>query len=100
MMSINLLKRLESSVFSFRLTVERIRALIAETIDTIQSYQSGTKELELQDLACEQDFDDDDRNTDLFTVGRKLKIDLDDMDYLSWAEKASSRTPKVWSYCL
>lgn len=87
LMSINLLKRLESSVFSFRLTVERIRALIAETIDTIQSYQSGTKELELQDLACEQDFDDDDRNTDLFTVGRKLKIDLDDMDYLSWQRK-------------
>ena len=34
-MSINLLKRLESSVHSFQLTLERIEQLIAQTLDTI-----------------------------------------------------------------
>ena len=30
------------------------------------------------------DFDGDDQNTDFFTVGKKVKIDLRDMDYVSW----------------
>ena len=39
LMSVNLLKRLESSVSSFRLTLERIRELIMETIDGITQYE-------------------------------------------------------------
>ena len=42
LMSINLLKRLESSVYSFRLTLDRIRNLIDNTIQTIQDYKSDT----------------------------------------------------------
>ena len=84
LMSINLLKRLESSVYSFRLTVERIRALIGKTIHTIESYRSNSRVLDLEDFSDSQDFDADDQNTDLFTVGKKVKIDLADMDYLSW----------------
>lgn len=34
LMSINLLKRLESSVYAFRLTLQRIRELITKTIET------------------------------------------------------------------
>ena len=30
------------------------------------------------------DFDDDDQNTDFFSVGKKVRIDLRDMDYISW----------------
>ena len=84
LMSINLLKRLESSVYSFRLTLERIDKLIADTIDTIQNYQAGGQVLELDDLSAAEDWDADDQNTDFFTVGRKIKIDLADMDYLTW----------------
>ena len=84
LMSINLLKRLESSVYAFRLTLERIKQLIDSTIETIQRYQSGGCMLDLTDLADIQDFDYDDQNTDLFSVGRKVRIDLADMDYLSW----------------
>ena len=40
---------------------------------------------ELRDLSgAAADFDDDDQNTDFFTVGKKAKIDLNDMDYVSW----------------
>ncbi len=84
LMSINLLKRLESSVYSFRLTLERIRALIDSTIQTIRAYQAGTCELELSDFSDVDEFDYDDQNTDLFSVGKKIRIDLADMDYLSW----------------
>lgn len=84
LMSINLLKRLESSVYSFRLTLGRIKDLIDSTIATIHSYQAGTCELELSDVSNTEDLDYDDQNTDLFSVGKKVRIDLADMDYVSW----------------
>jgi hypothetical protein len=84
LMSINLLKRLESSVYSFNLTLERIRKLINETIEMIESYKSGPQIVDMVDLTDASEFDDDDQNTDFFTVGKKVKIDLADMDYVSW----------------
>ena len=84
LMSINLLKRLESSVASFRLTVDRIRRLIDDTIGTINGYQSGGCVLNLTEISDTDDFDYDDQNTDFFSVGKKVKIDLADMDYVSW----------------
>ena len=90
LMSINLLKRLESSVYSFRLTLERINKLIADTIATIQNYQNGGQVLELDDLSAAEDWDADDQNTDFFTVGRKIKIDLADMGYLTWLRDLQS----------
>ncbi len=87
LMSINLLKRLESSVYSFRLTLERIKKLIDSTIQTIDNYQKGTCELTLTDLSNISEFDWDDQNSDIFSVGKKVKIDLADMDYLSWKQE-------------
>lgn len=84
LMSINLLKRLESSVYSFRLTLERITDLINSTIKTIKEYQNGGCVLNLTDMSDVNDFDLDDQNTDFFSVGKKVKIDLADMDYISW----------------
>lgn len=84
LMSINLLKRLESSVASFRLTIDRIKKLINDTIGTIKNYQSGDCVLNLTEISGAEDFDYDDQNTDFFSVGKKVKIDLADMDYVSW----------------
>lgn len=84
LMSINLLKRLESSVYSFRLTVNRIKDLINGTISTINEYNSGEKILDFMDITDVSEFDDDDQNMDFFSVGKKVKIDLDDMDYVTW----------------
>ena len=84
LMSINLLKRLESSVNSFQLTLTRIKELIDSTIAAIDQYdRSGRADLAMYDVAGE-DFDAEDENTDFFTVGKKVKIDLADMDRLSW----------------
>ena len=84
LMSINLLKRLESSVYSFRLTIDRIKMLIDSTIETIDRYQSGNLVLDLTEITDSEDFDYDDQNTDYFSVGKKVRIDLADMDYVSW----------------
>lgn len=84
LMSINLLKRLESSVYSFRLTVDRIKTLIDSTIETIDNYRAGGCVLNLTEISDSEDFDYDDQNTDYFSVGKKVRIDLADMDYVSW----------------
>lgn len=86
LMSVNLLKRLESSVSSFRLTLERIRNFIVETINSITQYEKyGEANIDMYE-ANSDDFDMEDQNTDYFTVGRKVKINLADMDYKSWKD--------------
>ncbi|HHU16601.1 MAG TPA: DEAD/DEAH box helicase, partial [Clostridiales bacterium] len=85
LMSINLLKRLESSVYSFKLTLQRIKTQIENTIVIIDSYRAGTV-IDVIDIAESDDFDLDDQNTEYFTAGKKMKIDLDDMDYKSWRD--------------
>ena len=84
LMSINLLKRLESSVNSFQLTLKRIKALIESTIKAIDDFEKyGAAEIDMYE-ASDSEFDMDDGNTEYFTVGKKVKIELADMDYKSW----------------
>ena len=85
LMGINLLKRLESSVQSFRLTLNRVQEQINETVRTIHAYESGSRIVEMTEVAADAaDFDADDQNTDFFAVGRKVRIDLADMDWKTW----------------
>lgn len=84
LMSINLLKRLESSVNSFQLTLKRIKALIESTIEAIDNFEKyGAADIDMYE-ASDSEFDMDDGNTEYFTVGKKVKIKLADMDYKSW----------------
>ena len=84
LMSINLLKRLESSVNSFQLTLTRIMELIRGRIDAINRFEKdGFTDIAI-DEANGGDWDLDDENAEFFTVGRKVKIDLADMDWKSW----------------
>lgn len=87
LMSINLLKRLESSVFSFNLTLSRIRELITKTIEAINRFEKyGVSGLDMYEES-DNEFDMDDSNTDFFSVGKKVKIDLADMDYRTWRDE-------------
>jgi SNF2 family DNA or RNA helicase len=81
LMNINLLKRLESSVHSFRLTVTKIKKLIDDTIQLIEN--KTEKKISLEDWVSDADLEIDDQNTDLF-VGKKVQIALNDMDTISW----------------
>lgn len=83
LMSINLLKRLESSVNSFRLTLGRIMELISSTIDKLDTVNAESSfEIEYDDISSQ--LDDDDRESDMFIGGKKTKIALQDLDYISW----------------
>ena len=89
LMAINMLKRLESSVNSFRLTIQRIDKLIENTILKIDDYThdkhngilSEVDDYDLGMVAEDEDF------YDTATIGgKKSKIDLADMDYKSWKQ--------------
>ena len=85
LMSINMLKRLESSVNSFRLTLQRIEKVIAATVERIDKRES---ELIVEE-AIVHDWDIDDQDNDMFIGTKKNKILLDDMDYVSWRKYLS-----------
>ena len=88
LMATNLMKRMESSVYAFRLTLVRIKDYIDKTIDTITEFENSacSQSLVLSDITNihENEFDGDDLNEDVLTIGKKVRIDLADMDYKTW----------------
>lgn len=85
LMRTNLLKRLESSVHAFRLTVGKILGNISRTIDQIERFKTEGS-IEFNGKSVSEDFDLDDQNYDLFMTFGKVSIDLRDMDYKSWLD--------------
>lgn len=88
LMTTNLLKRLESSVASFRLTMQSLRDNHTRTLSKIESFKNAGCSANVSDwtdslenLEAEEDdipsMGDDE-------IGNKVKINLADMDLLSW----------------
>lgn len=88
LMTTNLLKRLESSVAAFRLTLRSLDANISRTLDAIDEFENTGRSESVRDhLAEMSDFDPEDdelEGLDEFTVGKKVQISLSDMDLPSW----------------
>ena len=87
LMTANLLKRLESSVHSFKLTLERVRGNMEETLQRIDDYKlQKTEGFKVSDMEGFDgyDFDIEDDEEMSFEVGNATKFDLADMDWLSW----------------
>ena len=96
LMSINLMKRLESSVESFRLTVGRVQQLIDSTIAEIDAYTNGGYSvIDGREITGDADFDDDDRNTEYFAAEHSIKIDLGDMDYKTWRDRLAEDSEEL-----
>lgn len=83
LMCINMLKRLESSIYSFRLTVKRLVALLSATLTKIEQVEDG-EAIGVGQYDFNEGFDIDDLNDELLIGGGKTTIDLRDMDYLGW----------------
>ena len=84
LMATNLLKRLESSVNSFRLTLGRITDYIEQTLSVI-----GRKRDSAIDVTTfTDDLDSTDSENDPF-VGKKSKINLRDIDVVRWSRDLS-----------
>lgn len=92
LMTINMLKRLESCVDSFRITLKKIKEVNQNTLKSIidfENHKSEHKNYELNQID-EDDFDNDDFDiTNESTLG-KVKIDFADMDLKLWKNDLKS----------
>ena len=85
MMKVNFLKRLESSVRSFAITMERTVAKIEDLEARLKAFQRY-QDAEAVDLQADFfiDADDDDELAEAFQVGTKLRYDMAHMDVAAW----------------
>lgn len=90
LMKVNLLKRLESSVDSFRLTLNKFIRSIESTISKIDEFEKNGSSVSFNSFSLEDEeieqpeeeswLDDD------FSVGGNIKINLDDMNTQGWKQ--------------
>ena len=94
LMTTNLLKRLESSVDAFRISLNNLKENHDGILGHIDSFnRSGTefKVDEIPNSMSELGAEDDDlAGLDAATIGKKVKISLADMDLTSWERELKS----------
>ena len=83
LMTVNLLKRLESSVEAFRLTLARLQATVDNALQAVENHSGSIADLTSAFGDLEADDDDFELPTS-GTVGTNVQIDLADMDIESW----------------
>ena len=83
LMTVNLLKRLESSVEAFRLTLGRLEATVGEALRSVDGHDGSLADVTAAIADADPD-DDDFEPTESGTVGRKVQVDLADMDLESF----------------
>ena len=86
LMSINMLKRLESSVYSFRLTLGRYHELVQNMVDKIHKYMQNVAAGKANSADANVDYDIESviADDDEFSVGKDVHFSLADMDYVGW----------------
>ena len=88
LMTISLLKRLESSVYAFRLTLESLLDVNQKTLNSINAFLAGDKsagvDKELFNYAAIDPDDDDSFALTKTSAGKKIHIDLADIDVVTW----------------
>jgi SNF2 family DNA or RNA helicase len=86
LMTVNLLKRLESSVQAFRLTLRKLASNNSTMLAQIAHHESGAVVNSVSSaLIGSFDSDDDELpEPDEMTLGRKMEISLADLDLPSW----------------
>lgn len=89
LMRVNLLKRLESSVDSFRLTLDKVLGTINDTIKSIDEFEKNGRYSDFSNIDVtnyDEDEDIEELLEDDYQIGNKVKIDLQDMNTLGWKE--------------
>ncbi|MCB0044725.1 MAG: DEAD/DEAH box helicase family protein [Caldilineaceae bacterium] len=81
LMRVNMLKRMESSINSFALTVEKILGQIDDLIARIDAHSEGEfEELSIEEVDTESpEFDD-------YLIGNKVKVLIQDIDRVRWRQ--------------
>lgn len=92
LMRINLLKRLESSIYSFRKTLKDMKSKIEERINDIEKFERyGIKKVIDEQIIDEENIDIDidlnnldDLTEEDFIVGEKIQVNLGDINISEW----------------
>lgn len=89
LMTVNLLKRLESSVEAFRITLTKLQQLCSSTLAKIEAFEKTGRDASFADVSAafegtDPDDDDDFPEPDDSSIGDKVQIKLSDMDLPSW----------------
>ncbi len=77
---VNVLKRMESAVPSFALTVHRQLAHVEATLAKIEAHEESVEEIDIEDVEI------DDPAFESLLVGRKVKVLLQDVDLVRWKQ--------------
>ena len=80
LLRVNALKRMESSVTSFALTVRRQLAHVEATLERIEEQADELEEIDIADVDIE------DPAFESLLVGRKVKVLLQDVDQIRWKQ--------------
>lgn len=102
LMQVNLLKRLESSILSFKLTLDKVYTQVCDTLDLVEKYLksrgSSIPESNVTMLFNDNfedynyDFDGDEDSDGLYEIdkGKKSTYKLQDLDCISWQRQLSN----------
>ncbi|HFF5960437.1 helicase-related protein [Stenotrophomonas maltophilia] len=80
LLRVNVLKRMESCVSAFTLTVQRQLKDVENTLARIESHAEALEEIDIADV------DIDDPAFEALLVGRKVKVLLGDVDLIRWKQ--------------
>src|SRR5690606_38871728 len=80
LLRVNLLKRMESGVSAFALTLQRQLKDVENTLAQIESHADALEETDIADVEI------DDPLFDTLLVGRKVKVLLGDVDLIRWKQ--------------
>lgn len=80
LLRVNVLKRMESSVSSFALTIQRQLKDVEATLARIENHAEEIEEIDIADI------DIDDPAFESLMVGRKVKVLLSDVDLIRWKQ--------------
>lgn len=88
LMTVNLLKRLESSVEAFRSTLNMLQEKHEQILALIDAFKSSDSSGVFEDCAPAFENADEDAmevpDDDEFSIGKKIQINLADMDLVAW----------------
>jgi hypothetical protein len=80
LLRVNVLKRMESSVTSFFLTVQRQLKDVEATLARLEAQADSLEEIDIEDV------DEEDPAFESLLVGRKVKVLLQDVDRIRWRQ--------------
>jgi len=80
LLRVNILKRMESAVSSFSLTLERQLADVERTLVRIDQHEPSIEEIDIADVEV------DDPSFESLLVGTKVKVLLQDVDLIRWRQ--------------